>query len=226
MTSIKVDHLQLIQGFNELYTHETLQSADLALNSRLRLIICLKCEIALPKTRVKKHGEKHGWSKEINAALTLFLKQNGTNLHTKYPLTAFPQPIPPYEGLPIVNNYFGCPTCGYAAQEQGTKAHINNTHGGNGTPKPNTSAQTYSVQNNQAWFQVISTDDTPTGIAIQGSQSGIQPAMINESESVSNVNSLVANLTLKIFENRHRDPSWMSTTEDQMELNRYATVFL
>ena len=75
-TSINVDCMDLIQGFNKLYTHKYLENTDLALNSRPGLIICLKCRVALPKTRVKNHREeKHGWSPETTEAVGLFLRE-------------------------------------------------------------------------------------------------------------------------------------------------------
>ena len=168
MTSINVDCMDLIQGFNKLYTHKYLENTDLALNSRLGLIICLKCQVALPKTRVKITEKR---SMDGHQRLQRQLVCFSGNLPTKYPLSAFAEPVLAYEGLPIVDNYHGCCHCVYACQAKHIKAHIKNcTYAPhhvnrievNATPKPNISAQTYSAQNNQSWFQVIHTNNAPS----------------------------------------------------------------
>ena len=207
MTSINVDHLQLMHGFHELYTHPTLQNADLALNARLGLFICMECKIALPKTRVKKHGEeKHAWEKETQSAVALFVREHCADVHTKYPPTAFSEPVKSFEGLPVVNDYFGCPHCVYAAQQKGIKVHIKtcvkDAVKSNEPPKANISAQTYSAQNNQSWFQVISTNDASSGsVVIPHDQLHIQSeagvGVDDTASSVSHAYSLVANRTLK-----------------------------
>ena len=221
MTSINVDCMDLIQGFNELYTHEYLENTDLALNSRLGLIICLKCRVALPKTRVKNHGEeKHEWSPETTEAVGLFLRDYCTGLHTKYPSSAFAEPVQAYEGLPIVDNYHGCCHCAYACQAKRIKAHIKNCAYApphvngievNATPKPNISAQTYSAQNNQSWFQVICTNNAPSpSIATQDTQPHIQPetgTVVDQTPLVRNSIYLVTSLTLNKLKNRQSQPN-------------------
>ena len=214
--------MELLPGFKELYTHEALQNAGLALNARLRLIVCIKCQVALPKTRVKKHGEKHEWSTDTEIAVVSFLKENGAEIDSKYPSSTFPEPVQPFEGLPIVNNYHGCPHCAYAAQAKGIKVHIKSCASANATgvkkdgmPKANISAQTYSVQNNQSWFQVVCTDDTPSSsVRTQDnplliSQMPQMGTTMHESESVRVCSYLMAIRTLNTLKNRPTTPPWM-----------------
>ena len=139
----------------EIYIPDLLAQSGLAFNNKLGLVICLKCGVAVTSSRLKDHAtKKHGLDRNtVNPILALISEE--CKAADKYPETTFPKPVQPYEGLPVVDNYLGCPECSYAAKDEKTmKRHLKTHKGATGAPLKNVLAQTLNALNKTGWFQV------------------------------------------------------------------------
>jgi len=143
---------------SDLLPHPHLQPLGLSIQSRLRVLICSSCQSALLPQSVARHfSEKHN---DIGVHLN---EEQIATVATQWQLaTVMPVvkgPVVQFSGLPLVEGYVKCPTCGGVFSKTTMPSHHSSKHAGIPAPKfrtlPAVLAQQLNKGQHKTLFEVI-----------------------------------------------------------------------
>jgi hypothetical protein len=118
----------------QLVTNQALSSMSVAINTELKLFVCLACKSSYPSKAMYKHLNKihKVQKKKINEDTKRTIDSLCIQYDVaedQYPDYAADQVYTPFEGL-AVTEYAACPECYYTAGEKWMKQHMATEHPG------------------------------------------------------------------------------------------------
>ncbi|KAL0060988.1 hypothetical protein AAF712_012219 [Marasmius tenuissimus] len=126
-----LEELQLCPDSTELYTHPVLGGYNVAINSRLKLFICLTCKNAQTTTSIMNHfdSNNHGGVLLKSRDRAVFKKLGQTvGILSAYPSLQSKDSVPQFEGLEAPKASKGCIYCSMTCGHRRMGIHMRDKH--------------------------------------------------------------------------------------------------